>query len=81
LSGFSWIPSAFRPSALPELCGFSGRSPSPQPPFNLPLAQVAADLGYTDQSHMTREFKQFAGVSPKRLLHEDVDFLQDFPSP
>lgn len=30
----------------------------------VPLAQLAFDAGYSDQSHMAREFLAFAGVSP-----------------
>jgi AraC-like DNA-binding protein len=31
------------------------------------LAAIALDHGYADRSHMTREIKRFAGVSPTRL--------------
>jgi AraC-like DNA-binding protein len=34
----------------------------------VPLAQVAADAGYTDQAHLTREVTRFAGLPPGRLL-------------
>ena len=30
-----------------------------------PLAQIAIDVGYYDQSHLTNEFKRFSGYSPK----------------
>ena len=32
------------------------------------LAHAAADAGYADQAHMTREVQRFAGVTPTRLL-------------
>jgi AraC-like DNA-binding protein len=31
------------------------------------LAQIAADLGFADQSHMTRGVKQLTGMAPKEL--------------
>jgi AraC-like DNA-binding protein len=34
----------------------------------LPLARVAADAGYADQPHFTREVRALAGVPPARLL-------------
>ncbi|SEE63216.1 helix-turn-helix domain-containing protein [Ruania alba] len=37
----------------------------PQPPS---LATIAAELGYADQAHLTREFGHFAGVLPSQLL-------------
>lgn len=46
---------------------------------NLPLAQIAADLGYSDQSHLTHEFSRFYGQPPSRL-RKDVAFLQDAAS-
>ena len=32
------------------------------------FAQLAYDCGYTDQSHMIKEFKQFSGNTPKEFL-------------
>lgn len=43
---------------------------------NRPLAQIAADLGYTDQSHFSNEFSRFFGQPPARA-REHVAFLQD----
>ena len=51
------------------------------------LAGLAADLGYTDQAHLTREFKRYSGTTPaafarnakqdKRVLSGDfVAFIQ-----
>jgi AraC-like DNA-binding protein len=42
----------------------------------LPLAQIAADIGYTDQSHFTHEFVRFFGLPPIRA-REHAAFLQD----
>ena len=33
-----------------------------------PLADIAADCGFADQSHMSRQFKRAYGVSPGRWL-------------
>jgi AraC-like DNA-binding protein len=33
---------------------------------NKPLAQVAADHGFCDQSHFTREFHRQTGVTPRQ---------------
>lgn len=43
----------------------------------LPLAYIAADLGYTDQSHMTHEFKRFTDLPPGLYARHHVAFLQD----
>ncbi len=42
------------------------------------LAEVAAAMGYADQSHMTRDFTRLAGESPLRFfLRGEVAFVQD----
>jgi AraC-like DNA-binding protein len=30
----------------------------------VPIAQAALDTGFADQSHLTRQFKRFVGVTP-----------------
>jgi AraC-like DNA-binding protein len=44
---------------------------------SLPLARIATDLGYSDQSHMSHEFRRFANISPASYAQNRVAFLQD----
>ncbi|NMO92615.1 helix-turn-helix transcriptional regulator [Actinomycetospora sp. TBRC 11914] len=39
---------------------------------SLVLADVAADHGYADQAHLTREFRALAGCAPSRWVAEEV---------
>jgi AraC-like DNA-binding protein len=41
-----------------------------------PLAEVAAETGFADQSHLTRQFKSLTGLTPGQLRTE-VTFVQD----
>lgn len=41
------------------------------------LADVAADAGYADQAHLTREWAELAGCTPVQWLSEEFPFLQD----
>jgi AraC-like DNA-binding protein len=41
------------------------------------LADLAADLGYSDQAHLTREWHSLAGCSPRRWMAEELPFVQD----
>jgi AraC-like DNA-binding protein len=43
----------------------------------LPLALIAARMGYADQAHMTREVKALAGATPAELAARPVRNLQD----
>jgi AraC-like DNA-binding protein len=42
-------------------------------PADTPLALLAADAGYADQAHLTRESLRLAGVSPRVLLREALE--------
>ncbi|WP_407397680.1 helix-turn-helix domain-containing protein [Anaerovibrio sp.] len=38
-------------------------------------ANIAADLGYTDQSHFSRQFKQITGVTPGNFANNRYNQL------
>lgn len=40
------------------------------------LADIAAETGYADHAHLTREFGTFAGLSPTAWIHEERRNLQ-----
>lgn len=46
--------------------------------LGLPICQVAADTGFTDQSHLTRHFKRLVGVTPKQYALGCCKNVQDF---
>ncbi len=41
------------------------------------LAGLAAAAGFADQSHLTRDWRAFAGLSPLRWLEAEFGFVQD----
>jgi AraC-like DNA-binding protein len=50
-------------AALQTIAGGAGSS----------LAETAASSGYADQSHLTREFRAFAGITPTQYRPRDAD--------
>jgi AraC-like DNA-binding protein len=47
-------------------------------PFNR-FSGSAYDLGYSDQSHFIREFKEFTGTTPKRYFKNRKESVANFP--
>lgn len=45
-------------------------------PRRIDLAGIAADAGYADQAHLTREFTRFAGVPPRSWLAAEFRNIQ-----
>lgn len=39
-------------------------------PMGRSLTEISADLGYYDQSHFVREFKDYTGLTPKNYQHQ-----------
>jgi transcriptional regulator GlxA family with amidase domain len=44
------------------------------------LSMIAAQAGFSDQSHMTREFQTFAGLTPSVLRTAHFDNLPGIPA-
>jgi AraC-like DNA-binding protein len=44
------------------------------------LTDLAADLGYADQAHLTREWHAIAGCAPRQWMAEELPFVQDTTS-
>lgn len=44
----------------------------------LGLADVACTAGYSDQAHMTREWRELAGCTPRAWISGELPFIQDY---
>lgn len=44
-------------------------------PSGTSLTEIALDAGYADQSHFIRDFKSFAGITPKEYFHKSPQYL------
>ena len=40
------------------------------PRAGLPITQVAAEAGFSDQAHLTQHFKRIVGLTPGRYLKD-----------
>ena len=43
------------------------------------LTDIAYQNNYFDQSHFIRDFKEFAGTTPKHFLHQANEQVANFP--
>lgn len=57
------------PKVYCQLARFRSTLAYLQPGWDVEWALVAAESGYTDQSHMIAEFRRFTGMTPEVLLH------------
>ena len=64
----STTPSATAPRRCSACCACAASWPSPSPAPSADLARVAAEAGYADQPHLTRECADLAGLPPAALL-------------
>lgn len=48
-------------------------------PSRRSLAAIASDAGYSDQAHMTRDFRRLAGATPGQLRRDDAFFQYHAP--
>ncbi|WP_328994990.1 helix-turn-helix domain-containing protein [Kribbella sp. NBC_01245] len=44
------------------------------------LADLAFEVGYADQAHLTREWHALAGCSPRQWIAEELPFVQENPA-
>jgi methylphosphotriester-DNA--protein-cysteine methyltransferase len=68
------------PKVAARIARFQRAAASLQEKPHTSLARLAAERGYHDQAHMTREFREFAGLPPAAYAMErTVGFVQDAP--
>jgi AraC-like DNA-binding protein len=60
----------YGPKLLARIVRFQRFLKSADAAWIRPIAHLAADCGYADQAHLTREVKQLSGLPPARLLAE-----------
>jgi AraC-like DNA-binding protein len=55
------------PKAAARVIRFDCATAELRDPTGRSLAEIAYECGYADQAHLTREFREFAGLSPRRF--------------
>jgi AraC-like DNA-binding protein len=69
------------PKAAARIIRFDRARTMLQGPQRPAIADVAADCGYYDQSHLTRDFVELAGCPPGEWLASEVTYVQDGDRP
>ena len=67
------------PRAWRELARFSRALPALREQPRRPLSELALDLGFHDQAHLSRQFAAHAGVTPARYRRWGGPWLQHLP--
>lgn len=68
----------FGPKALVRLGRFQRALRALEGPAPRAVASVAVRAGYSDQAHLSRDFRLFAGVAPARYLREARELTRNF---
>jgi AraC-like DNA-binding protein len=55
------------PKTVARVMRFDRATAALRDPTGRSLAEIAYECGYADQAHLTREFREFAGLSPRRF--------------
>lgn len=81
----SWLGTAYRRAAGESLLGTAARFRVEHAArllreTDLPMAQIALDAAFCDQSHMSRTFTQTLGRSPYAVRQDRQDFRQSPPN-
>lgn len=66
------------PKQFSKIVRFQAAVSALNEPFGRTLTEIADDLGYFDQAHFIRDFKQFTGLTPKKYQFclENEEFRQ-----
>jgi len=67
------------PVLFSRICRFQSALVLMRQPKYRSLTDVAHSLGYFDQSHFIRDFKQFSGVTPGIYLRNAIERMPGFP--
>jgi AraC-like DNA-binding protein len=70
----------FGPKHYERICRFNRAVEAIRRPDASPLASIAADSGYADQAHLTREVRHFAQLAPSCLHRDGAEMVNHIDS-